>query len=86
VFHLDHALVIATEAACKLLPSLASSPRMTITSAPDTTAELPCDFLEFIAQRSGIEDAAAAALLGDFLIQYEPRFNAAVRGATRLVA
>lgn len=58
---------------------------MTTTSAPDIE-ELPCDLLEFIADRSGVGVDAVATLLGDFLIQYEPRRSAAARFASGLAA
>lgn len=58
---------------------------MTTTSAPDTE-ELPCDLLEFIAHRNGVDVDAAVTLLGDFLIEYEPRCRAAARRSSRLAA
>lgn len=51
------------------LVALASA--MMTKSAP-VTDDLPCDLLEFLAQRCGIEVERAAELVGDFLMQYEP--------------
>ncbi|HKY36797.1 MAG TPA: hypothetical protein VJN18_12705 [Polyangiaceae bacterium] len=43
-------------------------------SQPDLTQqqELPCDFLAFLQSRLGIEAAAAADVLGEWLVSYEP--------------
>jgi hypothetical protein len=43
-----------------------------MTKSAPVTDDLPCDLLEFVAQRRGIEVEGAAELVGDFLMQYEP--------------
>jgi hypothetical protein len=58
---------------------------MITTSAP-TTDDLPCDLLEFLAQTRGVEVEAAASLLGDFLMEYEPQAASRLSFANRLAA
>jgi hypothetical protein len=53
-------------------------------SAPPSD-DLPCDLLDFLAQERGLEVEVAAELLGDFLMQYEPR-SAASRSLASLLA
>jgi hypothetical protein len=42
-------------------------------------ADVPCDFLEFLAQQGGIEVEAASMLLGELLLNYEPGLAALER-------
>lgn len=58
---------------------------MSKTSAT-TNDDLPDDLLEFLAQRHGMEVAAAAALLGVFLIEYEPQHAGPPSFASRRAA
>jgi hypothetical protein len=39
---------------------------------PTPPQELPCDFLGFLQTRRGVEAQAAADVLGEWLVHYEP--------------
>jgi hypothetical protein len=57
-----------------------------MTNNVPTPDDLPCDLLKFLAQNRGIDVAAAASLLGDFLLQYEPEVAAPTSFASRFAA
>jgi hypothetical protein len=58
---------------------------MPMKSAPQSD-DIPCDLLDFLAQERGLEVEVAAELLGDFLMQYEPRFATSRSLASLLAA
>jgi hypothetical protein len=51
--------------------SPASKP-LPLTRAPSTDADAPCEFLEFLQQTRQLAPAAALAVLGELLANYEP--------------
>ena len=57
-----------------------------MTKSAPVTDDLPCDLLEFLAQRRGIEVSRAVELVGDFLMQYEPASVALPSFTSRLAA
>jgi hypothetical protein len=56
------------------------------TSGVLSSTETPCDFLEFLAQERGTTPSEAAALVGQWLLDYEPGELARSRGARPRVA
>jgi hypothetical protein len=56
-----------------------------LTKTAPASDDLPCDLLDFLAQERGIEAEMAVALLGDFLLNYEP-LSAASRGRSDRLA